>query len=821
MARLGRGIVLVILVLGSACRPSARQARFAFLGHAAFGTPYADSRRLSESCPACGTAASEQPGSCEGKGPEGKPCGVRIGRPASVPCGFCERTGACAVCALFGSGGRCRHCLGRGTLGAGTTCFNCDGKGVCAACGGTAACDACGGTSSLKLPWSPSTAKLPAAPPGAAAAPPRADPPVCVPGTPVQWSGAPEWTVFELDSGRRREVDRVLGDPARYVPRVAGFYLAVAPGAGVVFDVLDARLPVGASPGSGAPPVSVVPALRSAPARWEGDPTKDPAVVVELPGLGPRTLAVPVLAKVSELRVQPALLPVRAGAPARFEVEAVPPLGPNVACEWTVREGDAPPQVVSARGPVFEHLFERAGRWRVEVRVGAVSSKPVEVPVYRVAVVDALDRPLQEVRMPALRREAFSEGRLREEAVLAAPERVRILVEDPDPSAPASLRILTRSVEEGLVSPPVEYALGGAGAGRVTRPFLLLPDRDDAGGEPTGEDSALHAVARGRIEVVYRGLSAGGAGVGPLIAHEILVRFAAAGPGLPPDEDLARALDRRLAQANSVWEPRGRRFRRAALSRFEAVEGALLIRGRAAGADAQGRPSRAGALLDGREWAVPTPWREESGPTTPFAAASALLEQAPGRRVDRHEKLVAGDPEAVLLRVFRPDGTPARIEPLPGEGDIAQSCGPLRVELRDGCEVASVPGRLSLEELGTVIAGRSGSIEGIDVVVVKELRSLRARPAYKVYPVRHGLPPALAGAVLCSWRLLDSGDRHPYGFARALGELLLPPGLKPGPEDTLFMDPLSEEGGVDANKRISAATALRLLERGRAATDRK
>jgi hypothetical protein len=54
-----------------------------------------------------------------------------------------------------------------------------------------------------------------------------------------------------------------------------------------------------------------------------------------------------------------------------------------------------------------------------------------------------------------------------------------------------------------------------------------------------------------------------------------------------------------------------------------------------------------------------------------------------------------------------------------------------------------------------------------------------------------------------------------------LGELLLPPSLRPGPEDTLFADPLSDAAGVDAHKRLSAATAARIAQRGRGVPGKK
>ena len=63
--------------------------------------------------------------------------------------------------------------------------------------------------------------------------------------------------------------------------------------------------------------------------------------------------------------------------------------------------------------------------------------------------------------------------------------------------------------------------------------------------------------------------------------------------------------------------------------------------------------------------------------------------------------------------------------------------------------------------------------------------------------------------------MLDGTGRYPYGLARVAGDLLLPPGARPGADDTLFADPLSEAAGVDARKRVTSATGLKIAERGR------
>lgn len=823
LARLEIRGLLLLLLAAAGCGPPPREARVEFKGRASFGVPFADTRRVVEVCPVCGIPIPPEAGRCGGLRSGADRCGVSLKHAVSAPCGFCSESGACSVCALYETYGRCRHCLGTGKL-SGEACFNCAGDGRCSACGGSAACDACGGSKRIALPWVPRVPAPRGSPPPAPAPAAAPRPALLAPGETVSWTGASEWTLFFWEEGRWQEVDRVSGDPVRVTPMRAGFYRALAPGRSAVFDVLDVSLPPGAVPGPGTPPVRIQPEPRAFTARWTGDPSRDPAVVVEIPGLPPRSIAVPVVSRVKSLKVFPALSPVRTGTPAAFRAEAEPPLGPNDSCEWRITEG-ARTTTTLTRGPAFEHVFSAAGVWRVEAAVGPTVSSPLSLPVYRVAVVDDLGRPVREVKLPRLPPEAFREGRLREEALLSAPERLRILVEDPAPEAPVSLKILTRSPDEGVVQEPAEYALTGPPERRVSRPFVVLSDRDDAGRELMPEDGTLHGVARGRVEVLYRGLPAGGAPVGPLIVHEIPLRFIVAGPGLPAGETLQRALDTRVAQANAVWEPLGRRFRRAGLLQFDAAPHLLLVRGRAAGADAAGRPSRAGARLDGREWAVPTPWREESGPMTPSATARALQLRLEGMgggfRSEVFQKMFGGDAEAVLLRLFRGDGAPAVLEDLGGAGDVAQSVRPLAVDLSDGCEVALAGRHLSLEEAAVLIGGKAGVLDGMDVFVVGELRALSARPAFKVYPAGSGLPPSVTGSALVAWKVMDGSDRYPYALARVLGELLLPAGMKPGPDDTLFGDPLSELPGIEAGKRISPATAQKILERGRALPERK
>jgi hypothetical protein len=117
-------------------------------------------------------------------------------------------------------------------------------------------------------------------------------------------------------------------------------------------------------------------------------------------------------------------------------------------------------------------------------------------------------------------------------------------------------------------------------------------------------------------------------------------------------------------------------------------------------------------------------------------------------------------------------------------------------------------------------SGKKAPSEGFDVFVVAGLHSLQTRPAFKVYPEGQ-FSPLVSSSAVVSWPVVDGSGQYPYALARTLGELLMPPSLRPSPEDTLFADPLSESPGVDAHKRISAATGARIAERGRGLSGRK
>jgi hypothetical protein len=442
------------------------------------------------------------------------------------------------------------------------------------------------------------------------------------------------------------------------------------------------------------------------------------------------------------------------------------------------------------------------------------AAAPSALTAARVTLIDAQDRPVRDVRLAKLSDSAFdAQGRLREEAVARSPERLRVVVEDPFPGAPATLAVST-----GSSGPPFVLPLSGPPARRMTRPFLLLGDREDAA---AGAGIVLAGLPGGAVELRYRDGVAARLPIGPAAVYEIPVRFVAVGSGLPSIPEIERSVDLRLAQANAVWEPFGRRFKRGSIARLEACRGLLLIRGRAAGADGQGRPSRCGMLLDGKEISVPAAWRNDGAPMTPKATARALSEKiARTFQVDAFGDLLAGDREAVVLRVRRRDGTPATVERLAEGNDVAQALTPLPSEAGGGVEAAPSGALLSLEELAILASGRGTPADGFEVFIVSSLRAFGARPAYKVYP-DGSFPASLSGSALVSWTILDGSGAFPYGLARVAGELLLPPGVPPAPDDTLFADPLSEAPGVTAHKRVTAATGLKIAERGRGLAGKK
>lgn len=423
-----------------------------------------------------------------------------------------------------------------------------------------------------------------------------------------------------------------------------------------------------------------------------------------------------------------------------------------------------------------------------------------EPPPGKVRFVDGEGRPLREARLAMLSRESFDgKGGLRDDAVASSPDRIRVLVDDADASG---------SVTVGSLTLPLE--------GRMTRPFLLVGDKEDAA---AGPGSLVLASAGGKVEAGYRGATAAVLPIGPAAIHPIPIRFIAVGSGLPAAEEIEKAIALRLAQANVIWEPLGRRFTRGAVIRLDRFPGLFSIRGRAAGADDRGRPSKIGLRIDGAEVSVAGAWRNDGAPMSPKAAAAALQAKAgKGYAFSVLDGLLAGDRESVVVRVRRADGQPASLEALTDGLDIAQAVTPLPSQLLDVIEVSPSAATLTLEEIALLGSGKGAASEGVDVYIVTGLRALQTRPTFKVHP--QGLPPwSTAGSAVVAWPLLDAGGKYPYGLARILGELVLPG--PPSAGDTLFAEPMSEGSGVAANKRVTAATAEKIAERGRALSGRK
>lgn len=441
-----------------------------------------------------------------------------------------------------------------------------------------------------------------------------------------------------------------------------------------------------------------------------------------------------------------------------------------------------------------------------ETGTAAPSPAPAAAPALpdpppgKVRFVDGEGRPLREARLAMLSRESFDQkGRLRDDAVASSPDRIRVLVDEADASG---------SVTVGTLTLPLE--------GRTTRPFLLVGDKEDAA---AGAGAVVLASAGGKLEAGYRGATVAVLPIGPAAIHPIPIRFIAAGPGLPAAEELEKAIALRLAQANVIWEPLGRRFTRGSVIRLDRFPGLFSIRGRAAGADDRGRPSKIGLRIDGAEVSVAGAWRNDGAPMSPKAAAAALQGKA-GKAYTFSilDGLLAGDRESVVVRVRRADGQPAALEALTEGLDVAQAVTPLPSQLVDGIEVSPSAGTLTLEEIALLGSGKGAASDGVDVYLVAGLRSLQARPPFKVHP--QGLPPwSTAGSAIVSGPLLDAGGKYPYGLARVLGELVLPG--PPAAGDTLFADPMSEAPGVAAHKRVTAATAAKIAERGRALSGRK
>lgn len=506
--------------------------------------------------------------------------------------------------------------------------------------------------------------------------------------------------------------------------------------------------------------------------------------------------------------------PLAAGLPHRFGAEGAEVLPPGEVLTWRVIGPDGT-RSERPGGREVEIALEAPGTHRVQVRAGGAESPERTVHAFRVTLRDGGGRVLPEVR-PAMLHGAFdAEGRFDEGAPDRLPGAVRVSVEDPARGAGSSVTLVTRGPGGAPLEPPVSYALSAEGRTRAL--FPVADPVDDAAPTACGPDGApddptVRVAPQGTVEVFYGGRLGAIVPVGPAVVHEIPVRFVLQGE--EPDEAWARALDRRLAEANAIWEPFGRRFVRAGLCRAESARGLLLLRGRAAGADSKGRPGRVGALFDGRGRWISTVWGE-GRPKSPVEAARALAELCAedSARAEVFEGLLEGDSDAAVLSVRRGDGRPVRVEALAEGADAGQAAVPLEVRRLGGCEVAVRTRGLTLDEAALLLGARSGGGSGVDVFVVEELRAGPDRPAYKVYPA-WAYPAAVSGTVVAARRIADDSGRYPYALARALGELFLPEDWRPGEGDTLFEEPLSEFPGAGARKRVGPGTAARLFESG-------
>jgi hypothetical protein len=372
-----------------------------------------------------------------------------------------------------------------------------------------------------------------------------------------------------------------------------------------------------------------------------------------------------------------------------------------------------------------------------------------------------------------------------------------------------------------VINPPVPYPLS-AEAGRLSSRWILLVNdkADDSAGEKNHPDDSpndptLLGRPGGRVEVHYQGVPVASAPVASTVACEVPVRFVAVrgrkGAPFPAQAPLERILDERLRQANTVWEPFGLSFTRASVEIVDPPEHLLAIRGRASGVDDRGKEGRAGAVIDGKDLFVPTRWQHEKGWMYPAVTARALIRLLESAwQVELSEKLLTGEPESVILRVNRKDGTPARLASLAAGGDLTQRVAPLAADFTGRCEVAAHPQKLTFQEIGLVLGCRRESHPELRILIVEGLRSGPDAPAFKTYA--EGIAPApLARTAILSWKIMDGSGRYPYAAARALGELLLADTARSKKSPSLFAEPLAETPAADANKRVGAVTGAEAL----------
>ncbi len=454
------GFALLLALPG--CSQDVKDLDLRFSGKAPYGAIFTDTRAVVATCHSCSQPVPADAPRCPNL-KEGKACGQKVRLPAVILCGFCRGSKKCEPCEAFETGGRCRYCGGAGRLGNSKSCFNCGGSGACVACGGSAGCDACGGAGTLTLPWS---RRASAAPVFKGAAPARGnvtqDKYIAWRGESVSWSGptgnpSDPWTVFVIRDGRRDEAGRASGNDARFKPGETGSYMAVLGKEVLYFECIEmtVRGQAASAVGPGTPLTGAVefnPRIRDVVVRWElvkpggAAVSLDGAVVsapsegagryelwpvATVPSLPPRRGLQPAVFHVSDLRILlPSGGPFPAGLPVAFEAASNPPLPPEAAYEWTAFTAEWNGSIKTST-PQVKFTFPKAARYKLQVRSGGCASAPVEIAAYRVYLLDGEGRRVTEVKLPVLEGAFDAQGRLPEEAILGAAERVRVAVDDP------------------------------------------------------------------------------------------------------------------------------------------------------------------------------------------------------------------------------------------------------------------------------------------------------------------------------------------------------------------------------------------------------
>ncbi len=835
-------IPAALLVLGGCSRAKIRETEVRCLGRPPYGALYFDSRAVTEFCPDCSQPVGRADKEC-GNLRDGVKCGTLLHHPDRIPCGFCRASRQCDPCSAFRTAGKCRYCAGGGRLDPYTTCFNCNGSGVCAACRGPAACDACGGSGELALPWSPrsGTELQPKATLEATLRRVRSEPYIVWRGNTFALPEATRpWVIYRAERGLTAEMGRMSGGGS-YRANEMGSYVAVSGETAVPFEVvqLETRSPLPGTVGLGSSlqgSLETSPRLKNVRVHWEGASTALEGIeftlasppkgryeiwpVVKVGELPPQRASQPMVFDVIELRIVPPVTgPLVAGTPIEFRVEATPPLERPAAYEWTVASPDGSWSLTTA-GPSANLRLARAGRHRIDVRNGSVNSSPLEVVTYAVSLIGEDGNPAREIGLALFENAFDARGIITSDWVEHAPEALRIRLEDPAAGPAPSATVATFRADGTPLNPSVSYPLPGGASRKIV--FVADPTDDGFGVEGIVDDApndpTILATVGGRVEIHYRGIMVLSVPIGPAWIKEIPVRIFVLREGrgalLPPSE-MERALDRRLEQANRIWMPFWLRFTRAALEIVDSPRNLLLIADRAAGVDERGRPARSGIIVNGASYLLrPSPAEERSAMTP--AVTAQILARTLGEpwRLDVVGRQFATDSEALVVRLARVDSAPVTIEALDRGRDISQLLTPLVADVSNGCQIAPRAPTLSIDEIGILLGLKKDMPAGIDLFVVEEIWAGLELPTFKAYP--EGIfSPYLAHSALVSWALLDGTGKFPYGLARIFGEIFLPPGFRPADPHSLFAEPLSEDPAVETNKRVGSKSGAKISERAR------